>query len=412
VKTTSPRRSIASSAQRATGRLAQFGALVSLAALVACGGNDNTELDDDVQLGVATAPASIAAPASTAAGVSAPEPASAPAATKEDATETLSAAVIAAHAVPAGLTWRGVNLAGAEFTASQLPGIYAKHYVYPSVSSASYFQSKGMNFVRLPFLWERLQPTLNSSLDTAELQRLKAFVDGATAKGLTVMIDPHSYGRYRKQTVGSAAVPNAAFADFWRRVAGQFKGNNKVVFGLMNEPYGMATETWVSAANAAIRSIRNAGAANVILVPGNAWTGAHSWNATGYGTANGVAMKQIVDPANNMLIEVHQYLDADSSGTSSTCTRATIGAERLVAFTTWLRANGKRGFLGEFAAADNSTCKQALAGMLAYMQANKDVWAGWSYWAAGPWWGSADMFSIEPTGSTDKPQMSVLQPYL
>jgi endoglucanase len=314
--------------------------------------------------------------------------------------------------VPAGLTWRGVNLAGAEFTSTALPGTYAKQYIYPSVASIAYFQAKGMNFVRLPFLWERLQPALNSNLDPTELQRLKDFVAGATAKGITVMLDPHSYGRYRRQVVGSAAVPNAAFGDFWARVAGVFKGNNKVVFGLMNEPYGMATEAWVSAANEALRRIRAAGAANVVMVPGNAWTGAHSWNASWYGTPNGVAMKQIVDPANNMLIEAHQYLDDDSSGTSSTCTSATIGAERLAAFTTWLRANGKRGFLGEFAAANNATCKQALAGMLAYMASNKDVWAGWSYWAAGPWWGAADMFSVEPTGSADKPQMAILQPYL
>ena len=317
----------------------------------------------------------------------------------------------AAKGAPAGVHWRGVNLSGAEFTASALPGEYGHQYIYPSLASLAYFQAKGMNLVRLPFLWERLQPKLNASLDTAELARLKEFVAGATAKGLTVLIDPHNYGRYRRQVIGSATVPYAAFGDFWGRLAGVFKGNPQVLFGVMNEPYGMATENWVSAANEAIRSIRASGAANTIAVPGNAWTGAHSWAASWYGTPNAEAMLQVKDSGHNIVVEAHQYLDADSSGTSSVCVSATIGAQRLEAFTAWLRKNGQRGLLGEFAGADNDTCKQALKGMVSYIEANNDVWAGWSYWAAGPWWGD-NMFSIEPINGADKAQMKVLLPFL
>ncbi len=59
-----------------------------------------------------------------------------------------------------------------------------------------------------------------------------------------------------------------------------FKGNPKMLFGLMNEPHGMPTEQWLGAANAAIQSIRAAGAPQLILVPGNAWIGAHSWGGS------------------------------------------------------------------------------------------------------------------------------------
>ena len=53
---------------------------------------------------------------------------------------------------------------------------------------------------------------------------------------------------------------------------------------------------------------------------------------------------------------MHQYLDNDGSGTSSTIANndPNIGVERLTEFTQWLDANHLRGFLGEFAAA-NST---------------------------------------------------------
>jgi len=304
-----------------------------------------------------------------------------------------------------------VSLAGAEFGESQLPGVYGSDYTYPTAASVAYFKSKGMNIVRLPFRWERLQPVLQQGLDAGELARLKGFVDPVTATGVTVLLDPHNYARYRGQLIGSTAVPNAVFADFWSRLAAEFKGNDKVAFGLMNEPNTMSTEQWLAGANAALAAIRAAGAANLVTVPGNAWTGAHSWSQTWYGSANATVMTGVVDPGHNMLFEVHQYLDADSSGTSDSCVSGTIGAERLQGFTTWLRSHGYRALLGEFAGGANSTCAQAVAGMLGHLEANADVWSGWTWWAAGPWWGTY-MYSLEPAGGADKAQMSTLAPYL
>jgi endoglucanase len=146
-------------------------------------------------------------------------------------------------------------------------------------------------------------------------------------------------------------------------------------------------------------------------VPGNGWSGAHSWYDSWYGTPNAVEMLNIVDPAGNHAFEVHQYMDGDSSGTSDQCISPTIGSERLAAFTGWLREHGQRGFLGEFAGGRNDTCYAALDDMLAYINQNSDVWLGWTYWAAGPWWGDYQ-FTLEPVDGVDRPQMSVLQPYL
>lgn len=313
---------------------------------------------------------------------------------------------------PAKLEWRGVSLAGAEFGESELPGLYDKHYVYPDPASATYFAGKGMNLMRLPFRWERLQRSLNGEFDATELARLKSFVATVTAAGTTVLLDPHNYARYHGKLIGSSDVPVAAFADFWTRLAHEFKANPKVMFGLMNEPHDMATEAWVTAANAAIAAIRATGATHTITVPGNAWSGAGSWSDTWYGTPNAVAMLQITDSADKLLIEVHQYLNEDSSGSQPTCVSPTIGSQRLAGFTQWLRTNHRRGLLGEVGGASNDTCNQAVGDALGYMTANADVWAGWVWWAAGPWW--ADYFlSIEPgAGGVDKPQMAVLAPYL
>lgn len=274
-----------------------------------------------------------------------------------------------------------------------------------------YYRSKGMNVVRVPFMWERMQPVKGNLLSQDELNRLRTFVTQANSRGMTVILDPHSYGRHKGQLIGSATLTAAHFGDFWARLSNQFKNNPKVIFGLMNEPWGMPTEQWLRAANEGIRRIRGTGAGNLILVPGNAWSGAHSWNANWYGTPNGVVMKGLYDPSDNLAIEVHQYLDVDSSGTSPVCSSPDIGKRRLESFTAWLRENNRKAFLGEFAGANNEVCNQALRGMLDYMVANKDVWIGWTYWAGGPWWGD-EMYTIEPYRGVERPQIELLKPYL
>lgn len=317
----------------------------------------------------------------------------------------------------------GVNLSGAEFGESQLPGTYGSHYVYPNSAEIDYYLDKGMNLFRLPFRWERLQRSLNGALDATESARIQSVVAYATGQGAHVILDPHNYARYYGAVVGSGSVPNSSFADFWSRLAVLYKNNPRVVFGLMNEPHDMSTEQWVAAANAAIAAIRAAGAQNLILVPGNAWTGAHSWSDGWYGTPNAVAMLNIVDPFDNFAFEVHQYLDADSSGTSSGVAGPTIGSQRIAAFTSWLRAHGYRGLLGEFAVAGQSIGSaggqigdEALRDMLGFLAANSDVWLGWTWWAGGPWWGEY-MFTLEPqnlgqANETDRPQLAVMQPHL
>ncbi|WP_437728133.1 glycoside hydrolase family 5 protein [Sorangium sp. So ce861] len=319
------------------------------------------------------------------------------------------------------LALRGISLAGAEFGVDafgkgNLPGTPGVHYNYPDpafskgYTSADYFIAKGMNTFRVPFRWERLQPARNQPLNAAELNRLTTTVNNLTAKGAYVVLDVHNYARYGTGVVG-AEIPIADFAEFWGRVAVEFKGNAKVVFALMNEPHDMPTETWIEAANAAIVSIRAAGATNLILVPGNGWSGAHSFNATFYGTSNAEALLKITDPKGYVAFEVHQHLDEDSSGKSPTCVSETVGVERLQVFTEWLRKHRKKGFLGEFSGGPSAVCLKAIANVVVYLEQNKDVYVGWTYWAAGPSWKSY-FTSLEPRDGADTPQMISLQAHL
>lgn len=312
--------------------------------------------------------------------------------------------------VPSGpMPYRGVNLAGGEF-GSAIPGRDGVDYRFPNNGEIDYFVGKGMNTFRFGFKWERLQPKAYAEFVDAYIAQIDGLVAHATSKGAFSVLNPHNFARYYDVPVGSSSVPNGVFADLWKRLAVRYKDNPRVMFNLVNEPRDMSTEQWVGAANAAIKAIRDAGANNTVIAPGNGWTGAHSWSSNWYGTSNAVAMLKIVDPADNTLFEVHQYLDAASSG-GGACVSGTIGSERMKNFYDWLRANKKKGFLGEFAGTNTSTCNAAVKNMMEDMMKNADVLQGWLWWAAGPGWGDYAL-SIEPQNGKDRPQMSLLTPFL
>jgi endoglucanase len=303
----------------------------------------------------------------------------------------------------AGACLRGVNLAGAEF--GEEGGAHGTAYIYPSDETIAYFAGEGFNSVRLPFSWSRLQTSLNAEFDPEEFDRLKDTVRRLREAGQTVVLDPHNYARYRGELIGSDAVPYAAFADFWTKLSLAFGNQEGIVFGLMNEPHSMPTEQWLTGANAAIAAIRATGARNLILVPGNAWSGAHSWMGDAYGGANGIVMLGVKDPLNYYAFEVHQYFDDDFSGTKDNCSRAEDAVAAVENYTQWLRDNGKRGYLGEFGIPKDEACIQALERMVDVVEQGRDVWIGWAYWAGGDWWPEEESLNIQPTASGDRPQL-------
>jgi Ca2+-binding RTX toxin-like protein len=245
----------------------------------------------------------------------------------------------------------GVNLSGAEFGSRQ--DEYGVGYEYPNAGELDYFLGKGIDLIRLPFMWERMQTELGGELDPAEFARLQAFLDDAGQRQMKVVLDLHNFGRYGGEVIGSAEVPVAAFQDFWTKMAGALVGHSAVYgLALMNEPQNMGGPTvWPTAAQAAVDGIRSVDDAVAIIVGGDSWSGSHSWAA-----AN--ASLKIVDPSDNIIYEAHQYFDRDSSGTYSGDFDAegaypTVGIDRLQPFLDWLKENNARGFIGEYGVPDD-----------------------------------------------------------
>ncbi|WP_299809903.1 glycoside hydrolase family 5 protein [uncultured Roseibium sp.] len=304
---------------------------------------------------------------------------------------------------------RGVNVSGGEYGDAE--GIYETAYIYPSDGTLDWAVSRHMNAIRLPFLWERLQPYLFTDLDAAELARLQDTVKRANIRGLSVVLDPHNYASFRGQKIGAGEVPAKALADFWGRLAHHFAGNNEVVFGVMNEPADIPSKVWFDAAQEALAAIRQANAENLVLIPGNMWTGASHWFDEQEGGSNAQLFEQISDPADNLAFEFHQYMDSDFSGTKNNCSRVDDAILALKKVTEWLDRNSFRGFLGEFGASTSPECLTGLMTVADYVNRHHTIWIGWTAWAAGEWWGDYPL-SLQPVGKIDKPQMRALLPYL
>ncbi len=268
------------------------------------------------------------------------------------------------RAVERALPAAGVNFSGAEYG-----GVKARinhDYHYPEESDFAWAKSNGFAMIRLPFSWERLQPTLNGELDKEELERLSSSVTRARAHGLATVLDPHAYATWGGDLIGSPKVPISAFADFWRRLATRFRSEKDVIFGLMNEPKSSIPK-WAETAQAAIDAVRATGACNLALIPGANWTGAHSWNAVIDGASNAQAIGAVKDSGPHA-IEFHQYLDHDSSGEHGDCRKPEETVAALSVATDWLRKTRKKGFLGEFGAGPGAQCQAGLDAMLAHMR--------------------------------------------
>lgn len=332
-----------------------------------------------------------------------------------------ASALALASAAKATIIYAGVDESGGEFgvygaKGTGLPGEFGVTYAFLDQSTVStWIDDQGINFFRIAFLLERMCPLatgLGSTFNETYYDEYADAVNYITGQGAYVLLDPHNYYRYNDpssqptsgsiigDTSDSAAATTDDFAAFWGELASRFASNDFVVFGLMNEPHDMSTELIVDNNQAAINAIRAAGANQLILAPGNGYTGGHSWNASTCSTCDPSSewLQKLTDPANNTAIDIHEYLDEDFSGTHNTCTQS--GPANLYGLTEWLNEYGLKAVISEFGAGANSDCYEYVEDLLQYLAAN-DAYIGWSAWAAGPFWGTADACCGPDTGNLE-----------
>ncbi len=317
-------------------------------------------------------------------------------------------------AAPTAAKRCGVNMSGGEFGDYAIPGILNKDYHYPAqTEDFQYFSQKNLKIVRIPFLWERLQPRPLQALSAADLAGLKNMVSIAQSANQKVILDLHNFGYYYRQPVTRQ---NAAqLANVWKRIATEFKDAPNIYgYELMNEPHDLPEggSGWAEIAQTVVTGIRSVDQNTPILVPGYEWQQARIWQAQNAGLA-------IQDPSNKIIYTAHQYFDDDYSGKYLRPFAANHTAPQQVEadskpFLDWLEQHHAQGMFTEFGVPGNQP--QWLDVMDRFMKnafADHNI-VGVVYWSAGPWWKNYPL-SVQPVtygGQVhDQPQMIVLGRY-
>ncbi len=298
--------------------------------------------------------------------------------------------------------------------------ISGTHYKFITFTEVDKLVAAGMNSFRLVFTWEAMQPTPYAVLDTlsgayqAYRNQLYMLVDYLTnTKKCSVLLDIHgggseTFAAYRGAKVGTSTPAGQKvedlLANIWGQLATHFKANDRVMYGVTNEPHDILAVDWFRAAQKVIDAIRKTGSIQAIMMPGTDWTGAGSWmknNASGW---------NLVDPANNLGVQAHLYFDGDSSGVTDFIVSEDIGVSRIKDLVIWARAKGLAVHISEVALKTANPIGSATwSRTLAFMNANRDVIAGFYWWSVGEpsWWGDYQYTLLDKAGAAT-PQFSML----
>ena len=213
-----------------------------------------------------------------------------------------------AASASARIYYAGVAESGGEFgvysptktKGTGLPGRFGVDYAFLNQTTADIWVDQNhINLFRVAFLLERMCPLqygLGAKFNETYFGYFNDAIQYITkTKGVYAILDPHNYMRYNDPSqqpttgsvIGNTSDPTAAttaqFQTFWNALASRYVNNEKVIFGIMNEPHDMPTSLVLQNDQAAINGIRASGAKQLIIAPGNGYTGGHSWNQSAQG---------------------------------------------------------------------------------------------------------------------------------
>jgi endoglucanase len=327
----------------------------------------------------------------------------------------------------------GVHIAGLNFSSvggkpvsNVNTGKLGKNFWPNTAKTFEYFANKGLSLFQVGFRWERMQPQLSGPLDQVYLNALKQDVAWAADYGAKVNLSVTNYGRYNLDINGTAVscvinqayngkvqVTTADLQDLWIRLSNEFKDDPTIYgYSIMAEPHGMGASNWKNISQAVVTSLRNNGDNNLILINGDNWGHARTWEKD-----NGAPW--INDPINNFKYEAHQYFATGGGSYTTTYDQeaasdsdmANRGARWIKPFIDWCNKYGVQGYLGEFGvpASDPRWLIVLDSALTALGKAGMDA----SCWSGGEHWGNY-ILSLQPTNNfkVDKPQMAILSKHV
>lgn len=139
----------------------------------------------------------------------------------------------------------------------------------------------------------------------------------------------------------------------------------------------------------------------MILLPGDGYTGASTLVSGG----SAAALAGVTNPdgsTTNLIFDVHQYLDSDGSGTTSSCVKTSDVFGDLLK---WLKDSKRQAMLTEIGGGSrDQSCIKNICDVLDFLNTNSDQFLGYLGWAAGSF-DQSYVLGLTPNGNTDAPLM-------
>ncbi|KAK6528321.1 Endoglucanase EG-II [Arthrobotrys megalospora] len=300
------------------------------------------------------------------------------------ASTTAATAISCSSNTPAAgagsVKYAGINIAGFDFGCTT-DGTCNGRVSAPPTQQFQHFRSDGFNTFRVPIGWQSLTPTLGGSL-SGLIGQYDSTLQQCLQSGAYCIIDIHNYARWNGGIVGQGGPTDDQLVSLWTQLAQKYANQQKVWFGIMNEPHDVNIQTWGATVQKVVTAIRNAGATSQnILLPGNNYASAGAFISSG----SADALIQVKNPdgsTTGLIFDVHKYLDSDNSGTHVECVTDNIdSAFRPLSY--WLRCKGRQAILSETGGGNVQSCVTYMNQQLAFLNQNSDVYLGYIGWGAG-----------------------------
>ncbi|POS78751.1 cellulase [Diaporthe helianthi] len=241
---------------------------------------------------------------------------------------------------------------------------------------------KPLNMFRLPVSWQFLvNNQLGGDLDPNNAGKYDQLVQACLSTGAHCMIDIHNFARWNGGIIGQGGPTDDQFVALWTQLATKYADQDRMVFELMNEPHDLDVDVWAATCQKVVAGIRVAGATSqMILLPGTNFDSAATLVSTGSAAAL-MNVTNLDGTTDNLVLDIHKYLDEDNSGTHKTCTTDNVDAFTTIA--EFLRSSGRKGIISETGASSDSTCFTDFCSQNSFINQNSDVFMGLVGWGAG-----------------------------
>ena len=273
------------------------------------------------------------------------------------------------------------------------------------------YRDAGFNTVRIPVRWDNYTDKQSPyKVQDAWLNRIEEVVDWGLERDLWIVINSH-HDDWIKDNY--SAENQVRFDSIWSQIATHFAAKSeKLIFEILNEPYGMTREDNDDMHARVLSIIRKNNPTRLVIFQGNNW-----------GSSGDLINAAIPDPDDEYLIgSFHSYdpWPFGLEGTGSFGTEAQINTLRnkFISVKNWSDRTNIPVFLGEFACHDGADFMSRMKHYQTYVELSHEYGFCYCAWddggnfrimnrSAGTWKEMKDILIYGNPGSPGYPEANI-----